>query len=147
MLRKVITYHLAVLLLVTNIGIPVFTHICHTQSKSWASIYVPAKSCCSKKKAGMTQECHNPIKERAEINRMPCCENQQDLIQLNASFLQSLCKSDQGTAHFYLATSDIHILRIPFHENEDAFNSQKPHGPPEHLYGRSLLISEQVFRC
>lgn len=95
----------------------------------------------------MTQECHNPLEERAEINRMPCCENHQDIIQLNADFLQTLCISDHSTHHYFLAISDSEFLNIPFTLKDDVFHSQKPHGPPEYLYGRSLLISEQVFRC
>jgi hypothetical protein len=95
----------------------------------------------------MTQECHKPTQERASINRMPCCENQHDIIQLNAQYLQTICKSDQGFTQIYVPISAIDILHIPFPEKSDVFNSQKPHGPPVHLYGRSLLISEQVFRC
>jgi len=147
MLRRILTYNLAVLLLTTNIGIPVFTHICHTQAKSWSSIYVPAKSCCSKKKDGMTAVCHLDLDQKAQISRRPCCENHQDLIQLNADFLQTLSKPGVDSNSFHFIANNDAILHSFLCNGYDLLKTVRAHGPPVNLYGRSLLISEQVFLC
>src|SRR5687768_9295126 len=147
MLRLVITYVLAVLLLLTNIGIPVFTHICHTQAKSWSSIYVPAKSCCSKNKDAMTLACHSDHSDKTQISRRPCCENHQELIQLNVDFLQTPHKFGSNPSPIHSGAIVDAILNNFNGNDQDLFITIKAHGPPIGLYGRSLLISEQVFLC
>ena len=149
MVRQFITYYLISLLISSNIGIPVFTHICHSQAKSWSSICLPAKTCCTKKNSGDTiKPCHpSPIKNGSGIKSRPCCENHSALVQLGVDFI---------TKH----TVNENSLQIPFINNTLAFecfdpttffssclSSNKPHGPPLFLYGRSLLIFEQLFLC
>ena len=149
MVRRILTYHLIALLFVTNIGIPVFTHSCRSQAKSWSSIFVPAKSCCNKKKnATESKPCHSSKSDESTgIKNTPCCENHSSIAKLGTHFI----KFHIGTAtkiQTYCpgpAFSFYTILSDTFQSIGNADN--KPHGPPLILYGRSLLISEQVFRC
>ena len=146
MVRQILTFHLAAILLFSNVGIPFFKHICHTQGKSWSSIFIPAKSCCTKKKLTGTNPCHAP-KNDAGLTSRPCCENHQDILQLSVDYTQS---------HIGLTkySPSLDFLEIPASNHQYGFvtssisnRSNKAHGPPMTLHGRSLLISQQIFRC
>ncbi len=149
MIRQILTYHLSFLLLVTNMGVPVFTHICHTQAKSWSSVGVPAKSCCSKKKtSSFTKPCHTPVPDQtAKVKGRPCCENENTLIILSTDFHKTSFASDGSSLRSFtypLMSWTSHPVGIPsLHIASDI----SPHGPPGHVYGRSLLIFLQLFRC
>lgn len=148
MLQRIFAYHLAALVLLTNIGIPVFTHVCHGQGKEWSSLLLPARTCCSKK-AEATRACHTQKKGHCKkgIQSKPCCENQSLLAQLNASFLGdfqnwSVKKLDNAMLAFAIANQALF-----FPSSTSKFSSFHPHAPPVPLHGRSLLVFEQVFRC
>lgn len=146
MLRQILTFHLAAILLLSNVGIPAFKHICNSQGKTWSSLIVPAKSCCTKKKVSAAKPCHSAKNEPGLASR-PCCENRQDILQLSVDYLQSLLaltKSSQ-TIDFVGAFVGSYIYDLVSISNSKKF--QQAHGPPRNLYGRSLLISQQVFRC
>ena len=149
-IRQILTFHLVALLLLSNVGIPVFTHVCHSKDKTWSSIIVPAKSCCSKKKhKSITLPCHNPINPNKpfELAARPCCENQQDLLQLSVDFLQSqigISKSDhidQVIGDFAFANDEFVQLTLR------SSDSHRPHGPPRTVHGKTMLVLHQVFRC
>lgn len=148
LMRQILTINLAALLLLSNVGIPVFTHICHTQEKSWSSVYVPAKACCSKKKNKSFIACHSPVQDdNTVIKGRPCCEDHNELCQLNVDFLRSHSGIDISMKYSPLPNifilEGVHIIDI----KNLAVNTNQPHGPPLALHGRSLLISQQVFRC
>ncbi len=149
MLRHILTYNLVVLLLLTNIGIPVYTHICHTQAKSWSSFYVPAKSCCSKKsKTPGMLVCHVPkAGADSSFKSLPCCENQSGLIKSEVTYTPS----QVGWLNFSLIVLTPVVLPVdnlyPLSFAIGSTSILKTHGPAYTIYGRSLLISQQVFRC
>ncbi|MDQ3017844.1 MAG: hypothetical protein M3R25_14120 [Bacteroidota bacterium] len=150
MIRRLLSYHLAIMMLLTNVGIPVFTHVCHTQGKSWSSAFIPAKSCCSKSKNNQTAGlCHLPESKQEGVSyeARPCCENHSGFAQLNPEIILSginfsLKSFDQASAvsvQFFQSSLSAHFASV---------NSAYPsHGPPSALYGRSMLIFQQVFRC
>lgn len=137
----------AVILLISNIGIPVYSHICHTLSRSWSSIYIPAKSCCSKPGSAMSDNvCTDRNSYLPEFSQRPCCENQKGLIQLESEFVQYLPQLLIALSD-YLDADHFYYFSLSQYLPESKMLSQKPHGPPLLLYGRSLLIAEQIFRC
>ncbi len=147
MMRRLLTYHLTFLLLLTNVGVPVFTHVCHTQARSWSSIVIPAKSCCASAKEGIpTGLCHfSHPSESPHFTTQPCCENHHGIIELEADFI---------TGNIKCPDQDKIIAPMPFESISDPGSIDqyystfhKPHGPPILLYGRSLLISISNFRC
>ncbi|MBK9016426.1 MAG: hypothetical protein IPM82_21455 [Saprospiraceae bacterium] len=148
MVKRILAYHLVFLVLLTNIGLPVFTHVCNGQGKEWSSVLLPVRSCCSKK-AEATKSCNSPKSGHCKkgIKSKPCCENHTSLVQLNGSFLAnfqtwSVKKLDIALPVFALANQ---AIVFPF--STSTFSSFQPHAPPVQLHGRSLLIFEQVFRC
>ena len=147
LLRLILTYHLTFLLLVTNVGIPVFTHICHTQSKSWSSILIPAKSCCQKIKSdGCSYSCHTTKESQAaEIGKLPCCEDQKSFLQLDVAYLQQLPDHTIQDAQIVESTGSEFSSLLFLRGNEEIYN--KPHGPPLRSFGRQLLLSYGIIRC
>ena len=146
MIRQILTFHLAAILLLSNVGIPVFKHICHSQGKTWSSLVIPAKSCCSKKKSVGTNPCHSPKSETGLASR-PCCENQQDVLQLSVDYLQSQIALTKSSPTFDFIGTLVFNHNYDLVGNSNSNRFHKAHGPPRNLHGRSLLISQQVFRC
>ena len=147
MVRRIFIIKLATLLLICNVGVPVYTHICHTMGKSWSSIFRPAKSCCSKRmQKTQVNTCHFPQTETS-LRKGLCCENQQEILQLHVDYLQNQLSKDKTKP-----TPDIHVS-YAFASLKHVFSSisncwySKAHGPPGKLHGRSLLIAQQIFRC
>jgi hypothetical protein len=146
MIRQILTFHLAVILLLSNVGIPVFKHICHSQGKTWSSVVIPTKSCCSKKKLTGIDPCHSS-RDETGISSRPCCENQQDILQLSVDYLQSHFALTKCSPTIDIVGTFVFNQNFKLITNSDLIRFPKAHGPPGNLYGRSLLISQQVFRC
>lgn len=148
MLQRILSYHLAILVLLTNLGIPVFTHVCHGQGKEWSSVLLPARSCCSKK-AEPEKPCQNHKSAHCKkgINSTPCCENHASLAQLNTNLLADFQAWSVKKVEIVLPAFVLTNHSIVFQSNSTAFSSFQPHAPPMPLHGRSLLLFEQVFRC
>lgn len=146
MIRQILTFHLAAILLFSNVGIPVFKHICHSQGKTWSSVVIPAKSCCSKKKLTGINPCHSAKSETGLASR-PCCENQQDILQLNVDYLQSYLALTKASQTFDFIGTFVYNSKYELVADSNCKRFHKAHGPPRNLYGRSLLISQQIFRC
>ena len=146
MVRQILTFHLAAILLLSNVGIPVFKHICHSQGKTWSSVVIPAKSCCSKKKVIGGNTCHSTKGETGLTGR-PCCENQQDILQLSVDYLQKQIALTKCSPTFDFIGTFVFNHKYDLVTNTNSKKFHKAHGPPRNLYGRSLLISQQIFRC
>ena len=149
MAKRILAYHFALLVLFTNTWTPVFTHLCHGQSKAWSSVFMHARTCCSKKKEVKKAACHpeTPKTKKQGIRQQPCCENQLSFLHQQSDFSNALpsltAKELQKAAPVLPLTNQISINS--FFENVKL--SFQPHAPPVQLHGRSLLIFEQVFLC
>ena len=146
MIRQILTFHLAAILLFSNVGIPVFKHICHSQGKTWSSVIIPAKSCCSKKKLIEVNPCHSPKSETALTGR-PCCEDHQDILQLSVDYLNSQVALTKCPPSFDFLCTFVFNHKYDLVSTSNSKSFHKAHGPPRNLHGRSLLISQQTFRC
>jgi len=150
MLQRFFAYYLATLVLLTNVGIPVFTHVCNGEGKIWSSILVPKETCCStKKQANPQSDCHTEVAPQyvQQVHPKSCCQSYTDLLQIQSDFLAAGESShsknmDQALlplpvfAAFFSAPA-LHSAPLSFH----------PHSPPVPLHGRSMLVFKQVFRC
>ena len=149
MIQRILAYHLAFLILFTNIGVPVFTHNCSGQSKSWTSVLGLGRSCCSKKKAPKAKVCHlpTPATKKKGIQPKPCCENsvtfQHQQSEYANAFPSLEGKSLQKAIFSAITDAEFNSFSIP----SIGSISFQPHAPPAKLHGRSLLIFEQVFLC
>lgn len=149
MLRSILAYHLAFLVLLTNVGIPVFTHVCNGQGKSWSSILLPARLCCGKKKETKPVEaCHVADRScKKGIQSRPCCENHAQLLKTQSDFFNPLSVWVVKTLQQDFVALPLSYSAFVFSAFSQTFSSFQPHATPMPLHGRSLLIFKQVFRC
>lgn len=147
MINRLISYHFAFLMLLTNVGIPVFTHVCHGQGMSWSSI-IPVKGCCSKKQIKESViACHTGFQTPVEtVSKKPCCENRTGFIKMKSDFIQTI-------SGFLKETSKVSADGIMTIDTFAGFSSLSveglpflAHAPPFSLSGRSLLLFKQVLR-
>ncbi len=149
MIHRLISYHLSFLILLTSVGIPVFTHICRGQEMSWSSFFIPPKSCCSKiKPVDAMANCHLPEQPQGPgIAKNPCCENRTALLDITSDFIQSISNWAIKNVHpDSFGPAPLAMIFIYTTSSLSCFSFQ-PHSPPMRNYGRSLLIFLQVFRC
>jgi hypothetical protein len=149
MAKRIIAYHFVFLVLLTNTWTPIFTHICHGQNKTWSSLLVHAKSCCSKKKDNKTKPCQSVTHDvqKKGIRKTPCCENRAAFLHEQSDFSNAFPSLTANALQKALPAlpSTIQVFLISFSEN--IIVSFRPHAPPMQLHGRSLLIFEQTFLC
>jgi hypothetical protein len=149
MAKRIIAYHFAFLVLLTNTWVPIFTHVCHGQNKTWSSVLVPAKSCCSKQKDNKIKACHlekHDVKNKG-IRQTPCCENRAAFLHEHFDYSNAFSPLTVKALQKALPAlgSSCWIPLNSFSENIEF--SFRPHAPPLKLHGRSLLIFEQIFLC
>jgi hypothetical protein len=147
MARKISSYSLLLLLFLSSLGLPVFTHVCHGMDETWLSLFVPPKGCCDKVGYN-TKTCKSASEgdEGCTLSKNPCCEDEVSLATLGANFTTPLTSSfsllpiaEIPVTHFYP-----NLVGYSIHTNVqtnwfDYF--------PIPRYGRSLLIFEQLFLC
>jgi hypothetical protein len=151
MLRHLVTYHLLAILLVSRIGIPVYSHVCHNVEGSWTSLYMPANACCSWTFMQSSRGCCKTAVStgQAQVKQVPCCENRSGFLAINSAFAlltKGLAKSQAQLLAETPIVVDQWIAATAFNR-ENSHSAPKTHGPPAGFHGRSLLISQRVFRC
>jgi hypothetical protein len=146
--RLILSFCLTALVLLSHVGIPVYTHVCRGQEKTWHSIAVRASTCCSGSET--MQDCADPKPTTGQTTwqKQPCCEDHTAIAALDTDFTKSqssfLLKSCPAYAVAWPAPAVGPWLPMVF---SSRFTSFQPHAPPPRLWGRSLLIFKSVFRC
>ncbi len=147
---KVFSYPFILLVLCSQVYLPVYTHVCHGMGKTWASAIVKPDSCCRKKKPddGL-KGCHSGEipSSGLQFNKLPCCESHSSCLGLGLQFTKHIPKA---------------VVKILPHPDpigktpEDIFSSlQVPAktywwhllGPPLARDGRAVLRSKQQLQC
>ncbi len=149
MVQRILAYQLAFLILFTNIGVPVFTHICNGQGKVWTSVFGLGGSCCSKKKVTKAKVCHpaNVATNKKGIQPKPCCENRVAFQHLQSEFSNAIPNVEVKSLQKAISPAIADVNLNSFSWSSDLSISFRPHAPPVKSHGRSLLIFEQVFLC
>ena len=145
MLRRVITYHLAFLLLLTNIGVPVFTHVCLGHGKSWTSAFVPVHRSCADT-VGTPETVCGKIKTCCSSSNTssPCCDNtisfeQSDSDLINAP-VEEINLSEVYPQHVFGTNR---LVNSEF-STQISFQS---HAPPLPSQGIHMFLLHRVIRC
>ncbi len=149
MFQRILAYQLAFLVLFTNIGVPVFTHFCNGQGKSWTSVFGLGSSCCSKKKAAKAKVCHpaNVDANKKGIQPKPCCENKVKFQNQQSEFSNTIPSLEGNNFQKAVLPAINGADFNSFSISPNRSISFQPHAPPVQLHGRSLLIFEQAFLC
>mgnify|MGYP000883495900 FL=1 len=149
MLRRILAYHLAFIVLLTQVGIPVFTHYCRGKGETWVTAFREGKHCCAKKIRAVAR-CGDREDDscRTSVKKPPCCENRAKLVKMRAEFMPVQVEWAPASALIsipaLLPDQGLPALYPVVHDPAIFF---RPHAPPLYRHGRSLLIFEQLFRC
>lgn len=144
--RRILAFYLSGLMLLTQIGIPVFTHVCRGQEKVSMVAFGPAKSCCSKRTHQLQANALSATTER--IQKMPCCEDRTEILKVKADFVKASESPVLKHIESALPALPAYVSIFSQHSIVDhPLLSFIPHAAPIPLHGRSLLIFEQNFRC
>lgn len=147
MVRYIATYLLAALVLFTNIGVPVFTHVCRGQGKTWSSVLLPARSCCRKiTRPKVAGPCDTAGKCCAPgIKSSPCCENETTFLQIDTNMPRGIVEVLTVTSPTIVFLPSCMITSVS--SDFSIHYSFQPHAPPGPVYGRTMLLLNQVFLC
>lgn len=143
---RLLAYNLAGLVLVVNLGVPVFTHACSGMGTTTTSFFLPFIRCCEH---GM------PVEDDCEETPEPiccgangksgCCDNNISFEQLHGDLFFSLTENNihvdklllSGVAYSHLTPEEVSISSISFY----------PHAPPGPDPPKAIRLKYQVFRC
>ncbi|HEY3387056.1 MAG TPA: hypothetical protein VGK46_11135 [Saprospiraceae bacterium] len=148
MIRSSLLTYFALSLLLGQVNLPLFTHVCHGMGMTWTSVAKPPKACCGKKKKNLQE--HHKVSSEAKscdtIAKSPCCEDHIKYASLSVQFVQQAIKVFAHTnwVSFTFQTLE-ESLFLPTPPSADAI--VHVHGPPGKLSGRALLIAHQLFLC
>jgi hypothetical protein len=136
-IRTVTICLLNFLLFFGNIGIPVYTHICKEEG-SFISLFYQDNSHCKKKEQNLPACCR-------KNQEKDCCHNESKIYKLHSEFSNSSVKYlfetpfiiEEKTTYYSLFEPHTKVLETKQFSGTD---------PPPLLYGRKILIKNQVFR-
>ena len=149
MLRQIVSYNLVLLVLCSQVVLPVFSHVCHGMGRTWTSVFKQPDSCCKNKvKPDFSFACQRegvcPVS--TELKRTPCCESHATCLGIGLHFVKMATKVfksvwsssfiEQKPTYPIFSSSQVATSFLYYHH----------HGPPVKLSGRSLLVMKQVFQ-
>ena len=137
MIRTITICFLTLLLFFGNVGVPVYTHICKEEG-SFISLFYQDNSHCEKKEQNLPACCRKKQKK-------DCCHNESKIYKLQSEFSFSSVKIlfetpiiiEEKTIFCSLSNFQINALESKQFSVID---------PPPLIYGRRMLIKNQVFR-
>lgn len=150
LIRKFQAFWLIGIIALSNVSVPTFKHVCHSAQKSWASVFIPSKKgCCKSKQAKICTPCPDLQKSNTknEVRKSPCCESYNDIVHLGAQYgINSANKSNCNPIVLFNPVGCVDALyKTSYASTAVPCLSTSP--PYKKLYGRSLLIFEQLFLC
>jgi hypothetical protein len=138
MFKSVILICISVLLLIGNIGIPIYTHACK-EDGVFRTIFFESKH-CEEKQSQLPSCC-----QKEKSKKDDCCHNETKIIKLKADYSTAFSKIKVETNEIAFAQNNFtFIFSSTLFQNE----TKKYSGidPPPRLSGRQILIQNQVFR-
>jgi hypothetical protein len=136
-IRILTCWFLTVILFFGNVGIALYTHVCEEEG-SFTSLFIPDNSHCEKELSELPACCQKKQKQ-------DCCHNETKVFKVQSDYSTSCLKLIFHTP--YLVAEE-HFFELNFNptfinEKSLAFSGTDP---PPLLYGRKILIRNQVFR-
>jgi hypothetical protein len=136
-IRAVTICFLVLLLFLGNIGVPVYTHICKEEG-SFISLFYQDNSHCEKKQQKLPLCCRKKQEK-------DCCHNESKIYKLQSEFSFSSVKIHFETPIIIeekLTFCSLLNFQIKALETKQFSGTD----PPPLIYGRRMLIKNQVFR-
>lgn len=137
MIRVLTCWFLIVLIFFGNIGVAIYTHVCEEEG-SFTSFFIPDDSHCEKKLNELPACCQKKQKK-------DCCHNETKIFKLKSDYSTSCIKLSFDSPSLVVEKHFFELNFNPTISNEDSL-SFSGIDPPPLLYGRKILIRNQVFR-
>ncbi len=137
MIRIFTCWFLTVILFFGNVGVALYTHVCEEEG-SITTFFVPDNSHCEKKLSELPACCQKKQKK-------DCCHNETKVFKLKSDYSTSFLKLSFASSFLAVEKHFFELNFIPTISKEKslAFSGTDP---PPLLYGRKILIRNQVFR-
>ena len=137
MIRIFTCWFLTVILFFGNVGVALYTHVCEEEG-SFTTFFVPDNSHCEKKLSELPACCQKKQKK-------DCCHNETKVFKVQSDYSTSLIKLSFDSPFIRV---EKHFFELNFNptftcEETLAFSGKDP---PPLLYGRKILIRNQVFQ-
>ena len=139
MFRRLSIWVIIILLFAGNIGISVYNHIC-SKDGVFTSLYFPNDSHCQEKQNKLPPCC-----QKKKIKKSNCCHNETKIFKLKADYSNTCSKIDLSIKSISISKDNL----LAFFSVEVANTESKKfsgHDPPPLIFGREILIQNQVFR-
>jgi hypothetical protein len=134
-------------LLLSNIGMPIFEHICKRQGTT-ISFYIKSKTCCSKKSKchiAQARKTQDDYKSKEEFKKQPCCKDLNHFEKNTTPGLKQF--SSLAGKHFLFENSSFVTTVFNLGHKFDFYsytNFQHYHPPPVILAIYKII---EVYRC
>ena len=136
-IRVLTCWFLIVLIFFGNIGVAIYTHVCEEEG-SFTSFFIPDDSHCEKKLNELPACCQKKQKK-------DCCHNETKIFKVKSDYSTSCIKLSFDSPSLVVEKHFFELNFNPTISNEDSL-SFSGIDPPPLLYGRKILIRNQVFR-
>jgi hypothetical protein len=136
-IRVLTCWFLIVLIFFGNIGVAIYTHVCEEEG-SFTSFFIPDDSHCEKKLSELPACCQKKQKK-------DCCHNETKIFKVKSDYSTSCIKLSFDSPSLVVEKHFFELNFNPTISNEDSL-SFSGIDPPPLLYGRKILIRNQVFR-
>ncbi len=137
MIRFITCWFLTLILFFGNIGVALYTHVCEEEG-SFTSFFVPDNSHCENKLSELPACCQKNQKK-------DCCHNETKVFKLRSEYSSSFLEFNYDLPFLAVEKHFFVVNFNPIISNEEslAFSGADP---PPLLYGRKILIRNQVFQ-
>ena len=153
-LRRLLALKLTLLVLVSQLYMPVHTHVCHGMGKSWSALWVKPDSCCKNKNSkSVENHIHHEHPEQVDLQwkQLPCCENHSSCLKMAGQYVKSVSKSVSKsvvkTPEPERIVFSSPLILLPSYLRFDHVLSNRLQNPPPIRSGPETLCWYQVWQC
>jgi hypothetical protein len=141
MIKGIIIFFFTVILFLGNIGVPVFTHACK-EDGIFRSFFIETAEHCEKENINLPPCC-----ESEQPQEDDCCHDETRIIQLKLDYALTWNQFHFTELYFF----QTHQIKVIFAEKTALLSTttlftNKGKDPPPKVWGKALLIEQQVFR-
>ena len=137
MIRILTCWFLTVILFFGNVGVALYTHVCEEEG-TFTTFFGPDNSHCEKKFSELPECCQKKQKK-------DCCHNETKIFKVKSDYSTSCLKLIFDSPLLAVEKKKIEFNFNPTISNEESLSFSGT-DPPPMLYGRKILIRNQVFQ-
>ena len=140
MIKGIIIFFFTVILFLGNIGVPVFTHACK-EDGVFRSFFIETADHCEKKNVNLPPCCESEKSQKDD-----CCHDETGIIQLKLDYALTWNQFHFTELYFFQTPKIQAIFAKKTTLFSTTLSTNKGKDPPPKVWGKALLIEQQVFR-